>query len=403
MLKRRNTIHPGQHTKPTHPLDRLHSPLTPTSSSSTNPFLSSSLDNLSTLITKNGHYHQQPLSANFNNINPFLYESISYNPFASQNTAPIDHQEQHDYRFASRDQYNDQQHQQPQTNTNNTKDLHRRRMSLDVFKVPFNLNKSCRATCAASDLKRMLTIKTSSVLVRRQQKKADDRSDSSNNGANNHDSTADEILKTSRYHPDEQVVDHQGDDDGQQYQDFARSGDRDSYRNQHQPAHYQYSNDAVEEFFNPFVQPHNNHRGHVQDMAVHPFDSAPDRDSDPHHQPFQATDRPSNIDEKNATNLTHRRYSVFSDWSIEDCPRLLAMQQRQQQQQREEQERLDRLTQVRMNVCHLFLTSSTHWRVFYSVFPDSHCFPFRELGNAFLADNDNVGSLQDRYEFRPHL
>ncbi|KAG9069122.1 hypothetical protein KI688_010017 [Linnemannia hyalina] len=222
-------------------------------------------------------------------------------------------------------------------------------MSLDVFKVPFNLNKSRRATCAASDLKRMLTIKTSSVLVRRQQKKADDQSDGSNNGVNNHDGPVDEILKTSRYHPDEQVMDRQGDDDGQQYQNFAQDGqameDEDSYRYQHQHAHHQYSNDAAEESFNPFVQHHNNHKGHGQDIAAHPFDSAPDQDTDPYRQPFQATDRPINIDEKKSTNMTRRRYSVFSDWSIEDCPRLLAMQQRQQQQQREEQEQLDRLYQ----------------------------------------------------------
>lgn len=357
MLKRRNTIHPGQYTKPIHPLDRLHSPLTPISSSSTNPFLSSSLDDLNTLVNKHSHRHhqQQPLSANCSNANPFLYEPISYNPFTPQNTTPIDHQVQQAYRFSSHEQYDDQQQQQAQTNTNNTKDLHRRRMSLDVFKVPFNLNRSRRATCAASDLKRMLTIKTSSVLVRRQQKKAGDQSGGSNNVVNNHDGGAvDEILKTSRYHPDEQVVDHQGNDDGQQYNDSAQDGqameDEDSYRYQHQHAHYQYSNDAVEESFNPFVQHQNNHSGRGHNMAVHPFDSAPDLDTDPYQQSFQATDRPSNIDEKTPTNLTRRRYSVFSDWSIEDCPRLLAMQQRQQQQQREEQERLDRLYQVHMDV-----------------------------------------------------
>ncbi|KAF9100816.1 hypothetical protein BGX29_006241 [Mortierella sp. GBA35] len=69
-------------------------------------------------------------------------------------------------------------------------------MSLDLFKVPFNLNKNRRATCAASDLKRMLMAKTSSVLASRRQKKEDD----GNDGA----AMTNEILKTSSYHPDEQ-------------------------------------------------------------------------------------------------------------------------------------------------------------------------------------------------------
>ena len=52
----------------------------------------------------------------------------------------------------------------------------------------------------------MLTIKTSPASVRHQQKKADDQSGGSNNEVDNHDGAVNEILKTSRYHPDEQVV-----------------------------------------------------------------------------------------------------------------------------------------------------------------------------------------------------
>jgi hypothetical protein len=386
MLKRRNTIHPGQqlYTKPIHPLDRHrhHSPATSTpSSSSTNPFLSSSLDDLSTLIPKHSQYRyhqqQQPLSADITNNskpNPFLYDTRAYNPFSSQDATPVDHchqqQQQQAYRYPFREQHDDshldptQQQSQPNTTNNNqAKDLHKRRMSLDVFKVPFNLNKGRRATCAASDLKRMLTIKTSTALSKRQQKKVEDYvggdSDVSELNRAQHDGgDADEILKTSKYLPDEQVVDYQGEDDGgQQYQDVqeghAAIEDKDGYQDRHQQGRHQNKHDAVEEeSYNPFVQHHNNRTGQGQEgMTLHPFDSAPEQnDAGQNHQHFQATSRPSDTDGQNPTSLTRRRYSVFSDWSIEDCPRLLAMQQRQQQQQREEQEQLEQQNQVHIHV-----------------------------------------------------
>ncbi|KAF8929542.1 hypothetical protein BGZ47_001004 [Haplosporangium gracile] len=225
-------------------------------------------------------------------------------------------------------------------------------MSLDVFKVHFNLNKNRRTTCTASDLKRMLTIKTSSGLARRQWKKVEDHSGSDNNRANNHVGSADEILKSSRYHPDEQVVDYQRDNDGQQYQDAVEEGHamegENNYRYQHQQEYQQHNGYMVDESYNPFVQLPNNRAGHDQDLGVHPFDSAPEQKAEPYHQSFQTTDRPSNTDEKKSTDLTRRRNNVFSDWPIENCPRLLAMQQRQQQQQLEEQEQLDRQYQTRV-------------------------------------------------------
>ncbi|KAG0295490.1 hypothetical protein BGZ96_011564 [Linnemannia gamsii] len=148
-------------------------------------------------------------------------------------------------------------------------------MSLDVFKVPFNLSKSRRASCAASDLKRMLTIKTSSALNKRQQKRAEDhiRDDSDVPGLNRapeDDDGADEILKTSRYLPDEQVEAYQREEDGgQQYQDVqeghAAMKGGEGYQYQHQDGHHQYNNDIVEESYNPFVQHHNNRAGQGQE------------------------------------------------------------------------------------------------------------------------------------------
>ncbi|KAG0218125.1 hypothetical protein BGX33_008509 [Mortierella sp. NVP41] len=75
-------------------------------------------------------------------------------------------------------------------------------------------------------------------------------------------------------------------------------------------------------------------------MEVHPFDSAPAQETQPYHQPFQATVCPNTDEKPSSPTRTRRRHSVFSDFSIENCPLLLAMQQRQQQQ-REEQEQLD--------------------------------------------------------------
>lgn len=200
----------------------------------------------------------------------------------------------------------------------------------------------------------MLAIKTSSALNKRQQKRMEDHNGGDNdvpglNRAREDDGGGDEILKTSRYLPDEQVMGYKREDDGgQQYQEVQGSHaaieGEDGYQYQHQDGHHQYKNDTVQESYNPFVQHHNNRTGQGQeDMAIHPFDSAPEQnDANQYHQPFQATNGPSDTDGEKSTSLTRRRYSVFSDWSIEDCPRLLAMQQRQQQQQqREEQEQLD--------------------------------------------------------------
>ncbi|KAG0270898.1 hypothetical protein BGZ95_001380, partial [Linnemannia exigua] len=219
-------------------------------------------------------------------------------------------------------------------------------MSLDVFKVPFALNKTRRATCAASDLKRMLTIKTSSVLVRRQQKKEDQGGNDLSGTVGSHDNGGvDEILKTSRYHPDEQFVDDHVHEQ-QQQQQFQDIQER--YSLDDNEDSYQYQHHGPQGPYTPFVQHHqhnnNSRAGHGHNMGIHPFDSVPaQQEADPYiQQPlFQATDRPPM--EQKAANLTRRRYSVFSDWSIEDCPRLLAMQQLQQQEQQcEEQELLDR-------------------------------------------------------------
>ncbi|KAG0372564.1 hypothetical protein BGX24_000088 [Mortierella sp. AD032] len=340
-----------------HPLDR-HTTAT-TITHSTNPFLSSSLDDLSSLVPK---YNRRPsLSANTTkNTNPFHYEPIPYNPFSSKDGAILDNQQEQgkEYRRPSHDQRNihfnqqelkQQQAFEPQTN-DIPKEFHKRRMSLDVFKVPFTLNKSRRATCAASDLKRMLTIKTSSVLVRRQQKKEDQGENDLSGTVGGHDNDgADEILKTSRYHPGEQFVDEHVHEQ-QQQQQFQDTQER--YTLEDNGASYQYQHHDTQGCYNPFAQHHqhnnNNRAEHGDNKGIHPFDSVPAQQEDDQYlqQPlFQATNQPPA--EQNAANRTCRRYSVFSDWSIEDCPRLLAMQQRQQQeQQREEQELLDRQYQV---------------------------------------------------------
>ncbi|KAF9903199.1 hypothetical protein EC991_004065 [Linnemannia zychae] len=268
-----------------------------------------------------------------------------------------DFHEQEEYQYPSHDQHNvypNQQQQQafePQSN-NVTKDFHRRRMSLDVFKVPFNLNKTRRATCAASDIKRMLTIKTPSALVRHHQKK-ESRHGSNNvelsgagggghEGGSGGGGNADEILKTSRYHPDEQFMDgHIYERQLQLQQQFQ--GGQEGYTLDDSQDSYQCQSYAAEESYNPFEQHrYDNHAGNGHDLGVHPFDSVPaQHDTNPYcPQPsFQA---PSQPEQQKPANLSRRRYSVFSDWSIEDCPRLLAMQQRlQQEQQHESQEYQD--------------------------------------------------------------
>ncbi|KAF9125811.1 hypothetical protein BGW39_007121 [Mortierella sp. 14UC] len=262
-----------------------------------------------------------------------------------------DNHQQEEYQYLSHNVYPIQQQPQqatePQIN-NNSKDLHKRRMSLDVFKAPFNLSKTRRATCAASDLKRMLTIKTPSALVRRYHGNEDHHGSNnvefSGTGGGGHEGgdggSADEILKTSRYHPDDQFMDsHAHEYQQQQEQQKQFQDTREGYALNDDQDIYQYQHQAAEGPYNPFVQHHHNIRaGHGHYMGIHPFDSAPaQQETDPYcqQQSFQSPSRP---EQQKPANPARRRCSVFSDWSIEDCPRLLAMQQRQQQeQQREEQ------------------------------------------------------------------
>jgi hypothetical protein len=346
MLKRRNTIHQGHqlYSKDIHPLG----PHATTTLRSTNPFLSSSLDDLSTLVSKHSQYAPPFATSNDDEKNnPFYYEPNTCNPFFSQGGANIgENHQQEEYQYPSHDQHNIYPNQQQQQYTlklqtnSNPKDLHKRKMSVDVFKAPFNLNKARRATCTASDLKRMLTIKTPSALIRRYHKKEDhhgrDNSELVGAGGGSHDysnGNADEILKTSKYHPEEQFMDNHPNEDQQQPRQHSHNA-QEGYSLDNSKESYQYQHQATEESYNPFVQNHNgNHAGHEHGMEIHPFDSAPDQQgTDPYHQQpsFQA---PSQPEERKPASPTRRRYSVFSDWSIEDCPRLLAMQQRQQREQ----------------------------------------------------------------------
>ncbi|KAG0305035.1 hypothetical protein BGZ98_004663 [Dissophora globulifera] len=322
MLRRRNTIHPLQHSaelgepqfKPFPPRTKV-----------TNPFLSVSCDNLDDIV----HTSQLELddaclpadalalTSSAAYTNPFLHHTAAYSIGDS-----LSHNEstaRWDVTYNDDSNSGDHHHDSLKHKLQSQYDGGARRLSLDLFKAPFAWNRRRRATCASSDLKRMMKMDQSIIQneeVARSTFRFPSNSDvpvlSLQDGSNYHGQDEDGvgvILKSCRYEPEEQ-----GDSD---MQDHVAYLERD--RKRERPAS-----------FNPF-------------LSSDSTDSMTDRDAkhderaDQGHVPNKKDLRqtwaaPEGVETLTTNTPGRRRHSVFSDWSIEDCPRLLAFQNQQRDQ-----------------------------------------------------------------------
>ncbi|KAF9355752.1 hypothetical protein BGX26_006191 [Mortierella sp. AD094] len=294
MLKRRNTVHPVQH--PVHLMQRQPAP-SATKSIITNPFLSSSCEDLKKktpvhlaegsydhYAIKQKHIHTRTSSnatATSNTTNPFLYEPTTFttnlmvdagHPDQCEDHTDEDYQDEGDFVSNRRGSQKYKTHSRPGGS---------RRLSLDLFKTPFGWHRRRRATCASPDMKRTPIInqsldRTEEIL----------RSSFTNLIQPSEDALSktddDMILKSSRYHPEEDEV------RDNQYKHDEEQAHRDS---------------------NPELAPF---------TGAYPAEPSED----------YALGRQD--DESSTKFPERRRHSVFSDWSIEDCPRLLAFQKKQQ-------------------------------------------------------------------------
>ncbi|CAO3563531.1 unnamed protein product [Mortierella alpina] len=352
MLKRRNTIHPLQQYLPLvteqEPYTSNPSPVR-VSSITTNPFLSSSCDDdlpptIRTPLSPHT-WHPEVYSedytakasygSNKSPIHPFL----DINPFLPLETTINDDNEttclfiNNNNSLGQGEKQLKQQHRKIHTsftklhrrlsssqnhsllqqlrqqrlleNDDPPEHDHSRRLSLDLFKAPFNWSRRRRATCAASDLRRVLTFRPQVVVMDSAEPGHSHISEVENFPSSCKDPSSDhgthisydnnEILKSSKYHPDEDPQDEvEGEDEA--------------------------SNQAG---------PHARHRlwqQRIMDRGVQSLDVRSDmgptwRERDPQRLQgdgfMEATDM----------TLPRRRHSVFSDSFMEERPRKQEVQQ----------------------------------------------------------------------------
>ncbi|KAF9112533.1 hypothetical protein BGX27_003212 [Mortierella sp. AM989] len=318
MLKRRNTIHPVQQPAQ---VQRQPAPFV-SKFIATNPFLSSSFDDLKNNpaysaeeLQKDGyaikHRHARTSSdamTTSNATNPFLYEPTTYITNPMVDACRPDQWE----NYANEDSYDEYSANKrgSQKYKTHSRPGGSRRLSLDVFRAQFGWHRRRRATCTSPDLKRMPIFNQSH-----------DRTEEIISSFTNLNQplegavrgTNDEmILKSSRYYPGE---------------DGAKSNQQ---HNEEQTF-----TESRQRSLNPFLNSDSNLE--LTSFAeAHPEESSERYTTGQQHQPQSST-----AHENNANLLERRRHSVFSDWSIEDCPRLLAFQKKQQelQEQQEKQEK----------------------------------------------------------------
>ncbi|KAG0312117.1 hypothetical protein BGZ99_009712 [Dissophora globulifera] len=322
MLRRRNTIHPLQHSaelgepqfKPFLPKTKV-----------TNPFLSVSCDNLDDIVHTSQLERDDAclpadalaLTSSAAYTNPFLHHTAAYSSGDS-----LSHNEstaRWDATYNDDSNSGDHHHESLKHKLQGQYDGGVRRLSLDLFKAPFAWNRRRRATCASSDLKRMMKMDQSIIQneeVARSTFRFPSNSDitvlSPQDGSNYHGQDEDGvgvILKSCRYEPEEQ-----GDSDVQDHDAYL---ERDQKRER--PAS-----------FNPFLSSDSTDSMTDRD-AKH--DERADQGHGPNKKDLRQTwAAPEGVETLTTNTPGRRRHSVFSDWSIEDCPRLLAFQNQQRDQ-----------------------------------------------------------------------
>ncbi|KAF9438315.1 hypothetical protein BGZ76_008703 [Entomortierella beljakovae] len=339
MLKRRNTIHPLQASVQWQP------ELQKSKLQSTNPFLSSSCDDMKkstiykteefiadhyTQVLEHKHTRTQSntTTTSITNTNPFLFEDDT-NPHFTQIQQDGNYNAQNDTPCRN-EKY--KTHSRPGGS---------RRMSLDLFKAPFGWHRRRRATCALADLDKMSTIAQSCDQVQEILRSNFTNINQSSEDTNYNDNTEDDtILKSSRYHPEEE----------DQLDDTHYS-----HAAEHQLSDHGYENsESQKESFNPFLN--SDSKSDVPTFAgAHPADInnyMAGRLDQQQQMTFQ------DGGEKGSRNWRRRH----SDFSVDDCPRLLALQRQQQQEQQQQQQQSERYEVVQqqdISASRMSLTKST--------------------------------------------
>jgi len=180
-----------------------------------------------------------------------------------------------------------------------------RRMSLDALKAPFGWNRHRRATCTAStsaEAKRPQTPRSQSIFGYSEQ--------------DIETAQGEEILKTALYH------DPTCHEEGQEGRYVHQLPERRSSPPPPPPPRASQKAPRPASY-NPFLQ---------DDLHIHSLDQGGD-----------ATVNGSLEQKKKEADVTlvkfpaRRRHSVFSDWSIEDCPQLLTAHKKQESQRKQQQ------------------------------------------------------------------
>ncbi|KAF9204933.1 hypothetical protein BGZ49_004672 [Haplosporangium sp. Z 27] len=309
MLTRRNTVHPVPQTTPF-----AKKPIT------TNPFLSSSSEDLkksSTLQAEESydieHYTIKYKHARFssnaaatsNTPNPFLHE---FEAFASNLIVEDDRIDQwENYTHETNRDESDISSKKRASQKYKTHSCSgsSRRMSLDLFimKTPFGWSRRRGATRTSPDMKRLSNI--GRPISRPEQILRSGfanlvRPSGHTSGSNGEYA----VLKSSRYDTEDEF-------NSNQYKHDEEEANR--------------SSTIRERSFNPFlISDSNSELEHLTEPSNGGYLlERPDKK--------QQSSSTSESDGNLVKFPAHQPQSVFSDWSIEDCPRLLAFQKKQQE------------------------------------------------------------------------
>ncbi|KAF9181617.1 hypothetical protein BGZ51_005284 [Haplosporangium sp. Z 767] len=343
MLKRRNMIRPFTRHSNLLLQDSDHPLASPTRFTSTNPFLDALHgDDSETQPPAKQEYINQITPQISPTTNPFLSDTSTYSHAAfipeytdksghwkdnvEENKAAQQKKNIKDRIHKLYQQYslhNNQQHlphhrpRRPSGDHMGAVHNHSRRMSLDLFKIPFAWNRQRRVTCTASDLKRTITQGMPSF-EKQQRNGIHTARDSEyifpyphteSDGGN---TSSDEILKSSRYYPQEEEQIH--------YSDQQQENSQDLNQDQNSEPGLLFSAQAG--FYDEYAT-------HVPPLTSTTTERGPLE----YIQDLQAM--APTCDETETLGRSSRRHSVFSD-SIEDCPRLLALQRKQLQAEQDQ-------------------------------------------------------------------
>ncbi|KAI7830622.1 hypothetical protein BC939DRAFT_438558 [Gamsiella multidivaricata] len=349
MLKRRSAIHPSHATG-----FRSKSITTTAATKPTNPSLNSPFDDLPTNVGNTRPFDDRcntssphatiPSRDNFT-TNPFLFKPTTANTTDSE--AGRSHQWDN-FTTVERANHTDNidryKFQSKQERT--------RRLSLDLLKVPFGWHRRHRATSASSALKQLTksgphhspqheeilkSSRDTDLHPEQQQSILDPVEDPLGERA---------ILRSARYRPEE--VD---DDEEEEYEEDEQEDIKEPSFDRGQPMLVERQE---QHSFNPFFHAFKSDPkvGNTVDLCDD------DDDDDEGSRQGWAADR-QGYRQSWAASCTGgapqpsqqscRRHSVFSDWSIEDYPRLLAFQKKQQESEEREQEEQCKKEKEQMN------------------------------------------------------